>query len=78
MPIQKFSSFEDARRALVVDRDDPSLPDRVARVWDLAGKLTGPLDFRGVRRYRSVDEADADWRRLVINRRACPPGTSTG
>ncbi|HUF47572.1 MAG TPA: hypothetical protein VMM93_07115 [Vicinamibacterales bacterium] len=71
MPVTKFRTFEDARRALAREApaDPTALATRVADLWALAAALAPPLDFRGVRKYRSIEEADEDRRRVTIGRR---------
>lgn len=70
MPVQKFRSFEDASRALAVDseRQAGRLEARIAHLWSLSAALTPPLNFRGLRKYRSLDEADEDRRRKIVAR----------
>jgi hypothetical protein len=73
MPVQKFRTFEDATRALVErdggeGPDDARLPARVAALWALSGALAAPLVFRGVRRFRTIEDAGADRDRLTIDR----------
>lgn len=69
MPVQKFRSFDDASRALATATPGGgSLEERIARLWLFSDALVAPLDFRGVRKYRSVEEADEDRRRMTIAR----------
>jgi hypothetical protein len=55
MPVQKFRTFEAARRALWLASDDPSLWDRMRRLAQMA-QSRRPVR-RGVTRYRSIEEA---------------------
>lgn len=59
MPVWKFRTFEEAERALWTTSDDPALPRRIRALWrrSLAGPLSGP---RGVLKYRTIEEANAD------------------
>jgi hypothetical protein len=60
MPVWKFRTMEDAERALWTTSDDPALPRRIRNLWSrrsLAGPLDGP---RGVLKYRSIEDANAD------------------
>ena len=67
--VQKFRTFEDASRALAVDAPHgAALVARVADVWALSAALASPLNLRGVRKYRSIEEADRDRERLIIER----------
>jgi hypothetical protein len=57
-------------RALAVDApaDSAALAARVKQVWAFAAALTPPLNLRGVRKYRSIEEAGEDRRRLTRDR----------
>jgi hypothetical protein len=69
MPVQKFRTLEEASRALVRhDEDDARLAARVAALWAFSARLTPPLGFRGVAKYPSIEEADADRQRMVVAR----------
>lgn len=60
MPVQKFRSFADARRALAWDQDDPRLTERIRALWTFSLRLTPrPPIHRGVHKYRTIEEADA-------------------
>jgi hypothetical protein len=54
MPVQRFRTFDEAARALWMDRDDPQLPNRIRIVWSRARRLAPGDGRRGLRRYRSV------------------------
>lgn len=60
MPVQRFRTFDEAARALWMDQNDPRLPDCIRRLWSSAQRLAPHVRQRGVRRYRSVEEAAAD------------------
>jgi hypothetical protein len=69
MPVQKFRSFDDATRALVTEpAGSDTIAARVASLWAFSAALTPPLGFRGVRKYRSIEEANADHARMVVAR----------
>ena len=56
MPVQKFRTFEDARRALWMTPGDPLILERMQRL----GELAHPRPVRhGVFRYRTIQEAKA-------------------
>ena len=57
MPVQKFRSFEDARRALWMTPGDPLILERMKRLGELAH---GRPTRHGVFRYRSIEEAKAE------------------
>jgi len=58
MPVQKFRTFEAARRALWLSPDDPRLLDRMRRMAQMAHSRR-PVR-RGVTRCRSIEEAKRD------------------
>ena len=61
MPVTKFRTHEEARRALWIPPGDPRLDTIIPFVWKLALELAGPCPFpRGVRKFRSIEEANAD------------------
>jgi hypothetical protein len=71
MPIERFQSFDAARRALWLDGDDPALPDRLRRHWAFARRLNAFPAPLGVRKFRSIEEANADrdaWIRERVER----------
>ncbi len=74
MPVQKFRTFADATRALVErggpagQDDDASLSARIAALWAMSGALAAPLLFRGVRKFRTIEEAGTDRDRMTIER----------
>lgn len=73
MPIRKFRSLEEwqeSKRELWLDCDDPRLPDRIRALWSQRAGYV-PLNApRGVRKYRSFEEMCADrdkWEQERIN-----------
>lgn len=60
MPVQRFRTFDDARRALWCDRDDPSLYRRIARLWATSSRLVPRAIPRGVRMFRSIEESNRE------------------
>ncbi len=69
MPVQKFRSFDEATRALSKEpADSDTIAARVASIWAFSSALTPPLGFRGVRKYRSIEEANADHDRMIVAR----------
>jgi len=52
--IQKFRTFEDARRALWLEPGDPAILERLRTLADVARRRPGP---RGVFRFRTIAEA---------------------
>jgi hypothetical protein len=69
MPIKKFRTFEDASRDLIRRGDsDVELAARVAALWAFSAHLAPSLGFRGVRKYATLEEADADRQRMIMAR----------
>jgi hypothetical protein len=58
--VQRFRSFEDARRALWADPKDPALLKRIARLWSLSSRLVPRHIPRGLRRFRTIEEANRE------------------
>lgn len=58
MPVQKFRTFDDARRALWLSPDDPRLWLRMQRLGNMARSRRAVQ--RGVTRMRSIEEAKRD------------------
>jgi hypothetical protein len=60
MPVRKFRDVSEMEDTLWYERNDPALPRAIASVWDFAARVC-PLQFpRGVHKYRSIEEANAD------------------
>lgn len=69
MPVTKYRDFESARRDLWRDPHDPELLRDSANLLHLAHRLSMPLPIlRGISRYRSLDEANADRERCLSER----------
>jgi hypothetical protein len=60
MPVTRFRTFRDARLAQWMAPDDPRLPDRIRRWWRISARLLPTRPFRGVQRFRTLEEADAE------------------
>ena len=80
MPVRKFRDVSEMEDTLWYERSDPALPLAIARVWDFAARAC-PLQFpRGVHKYRSIEDAnaererweDANFRAFQERRRAKP------
>jgi len=66
VPVYRFRSFEDARRALWTDAKAPDLARRIRRLWAFSARLVSSRVPPGVRRFQSIEEAQrerATWRR---------------
>lgn len=57
--VRKFRAFEEARRALWLPKGDPEIAHRMKRLAEIA--TATPVE-RGVRRFRSIEEAKASKR----------------
>ncbi|ETW96374.1 hypothetical protein [Candidatus Entotheonella palauensis] len=60
MPIQKFSDLDEARRALWVQPGAPDLVSRIRKLWAFSARLAPSQSPRGVRKFRSIEEANAE------------------
>ena len=64
MPVHKYRSVEDMPDpALKHDRGDPAIPRKIRYLWRLSEALLGDVGTcipRGVRKYRSIEETNAD------------------
>lgn len=67
MPIRRFRRVEDMPPVAPL----PSGPERAGRLralWGGWSRILPPLDLRGVRRYRDIEEAARDREAAVIRR----------
>jgi hypothetical protein len=64
MPVLKYRRVEDMPDlALAHDPGDPAIPRKIRYLWDMSERLLSPVGTcipRGVRKYRSIEEANAD------------------
>jgi hypothetical protein len=61
MPVSRFRTFDEARRALWMKPGSPELARTVAWVWAFAWELAGrPVQPRGLKKFRTIQEANAD------------------
>lgn len=60
MPLERFRDFDEARRAQWVAKGDPALGRRIRSLWAFARRLAPGSGPRGVRRYRTIEEANRD------------------
>lgn len=68
MPVYRFRDFDEARRALWADRDDPQLLLRLQRMWKLSARLFPGGVPRGVRKFRDIAEANQDREARITQR----------
>jgi hypothetical protein len=67
-PVHRFHDLDDARRALWVAGDDPALANRIRRLWRFSARLVRASAARGVRRFRTIEEANAERERRIHDR----------
>jgi hypothetical protein len=60
MPIQKFTSLDEARRALWASPGQPDLLTRIEALWTFSLRLVPRQIPRGVRKFRSLEEANQE------------------
>ncbi len=58
MPVRKFHSVEQMEPTVWHDPDDPALPRAIAATWALADRMCPRRFPPGVRRYRTIEEAN--------------------
>lgn len=69
MPVRRFRTFEDAAQALWIDRGDPSLAPRIRALWSRSRQIApGPPPPRGLRRFRTIEEAGEERDRWIARR----------
>jgi hypothetical protein len=68
MPIQRFRSLDEAGRALWVAPDDPALVTRIRQVWRFSARLLDRRIPRGLRRFASIEAANAERERWIAAR----------
>lgn len=68
MPVQRFRDLDEARRALWGGEDDATLWARIRRLWHFTGRLARPTVPRGVRRFRTIEEANEERDERVTRR----------
>lgn len=57
MPVQRFRDPDEARRALWTESSDPALARRIRALWARASRLAPSMIPRGLRKFRSIEEA---------------------
>ncbi|MGE0495600.1 MAG: hypothetical protein AB7S38_40725 [Vulcanimicrobiota bacterium] len=71
MPLEKFRSHDDAERALWLPSGDPSILVRLRALLEFSHRLCPGQTPRGVRKFRSLAEAQAEreeWVQARIDR----------
>lgn len=74
MPVRKFRTIEEmnaADRERWLDCADPALADRIAAHWASWSRLVPSNRPRGVRKYRSIEQMNADhdrWKQDRVDR----------
>jgi len=68
MPVQRFRSLDEASRALWVAPDDPTLIPRIRHVWHFSARLLDRRIPRGLRRFASIEAANAERERWIAER----------
>jgi hypothetical protein len=78
MPVQKFRTLDEARRALWMRSDDPRLPDRALRLMAFSRRLAIVHAPPGVRRFRTMEEANAERKTWRVETLMKPMGGEPG
>ena len=58
MPLYRFKTMEDARRALWTASNAPDLAERIRRLWRFYARLAPRRIASGVTRFHSIEEAN--------------------
>lgn len=66
--IKRYRTMDEAARDLWVDPSDPGLPNRIEALWRRATVLSPPMIPRGLRLFRSHEDADAERQRWTADR----------
>lgn len=74
MTLQRFRDFDEARRALWTQSGDKQLARRIRNLWAFSLRLARREIPRGVRKFRSIEEANQE-REAWVRRRG---GTRRG
>jgi len=75
MPIRKYQTLEEMNRdERWLPTGDPAIPRKIRGLWVMAERMVEPVGLcipRGVRKYRSIEEANADrelWEQERVDR----------
>lgn len=68
MPIQKFRSLDEMRRALWRHPSDGALLDRIRALWARSRHISPRIYPRGVFKYRTIEEAQAARKQIGKNK----------
>jgi hypothetical protein len=68
MPIQKFRNLDAARQALWQHSSSPDLMSHIKALWAFSTRLVPRQIPRGVRKFRSIEEANQEREQWVMHR----------
>lgn len=68
MSVTKFRDTEQARIALWTNSRDKDLPRRIAQLWATASRLCPAWKTEGVRRFKTIEDANEHRRLAVVSR----------
>lgn len=68
MPVERFRTFEDARRAGWLEPGDPKLARRMAWVFAWTTRMAREAPPRGVQRFRTIEAANEARERRIQQR----------
>jgi hypothetical protein len=60
MPVRKFRSVEEMNQPVWRNPGDPELYRAIAGLWEVGRRVQGRRFEPGVRRFRSIDELEAE------------------
>lgn len=68
MSLQRFRDSDEARRALWLKTGHPDLVPRIRRLWEFARRLAPGAPPRGLRRFRTIEEANQEREQWTMER----------
>lgn len=69
MPVYRFKTHEDAQRALWHEPGDPLIGPTLRALWSISSALAGGgAPPRGLKKFRSIEDANADRQRWEAER----------
>jgi hypothetical protein len=67
VPVYKFRTLKEASVALWASPDDPRLPGRIRNWWRSCATRMLTHSPRGLRKFRSIEEAEAERKTWVVD-----------
>jgi hypothetical protein len=78
MPVYKFRTLQEASVALWGSPGDPRLPNRIRSWWRSCATRMVTHSPRGLRKFRSIEDANAEQEAWVVETFMKPPADDPG